>query len=68
MKPLHYYYLGTGSWFLSYGIQTVAFAWIVTILLDESAKLVGIAQMAFLLPAMLFTLVGGSLADQFGGR
>ena len=68
MKPLHYYLLGTGSWFLSYGIQAVAFAWLVTIVLNESAKMVGIAQMAFLLPAMLLMLIGGSLADQLGGR
>ncbi|HIG43986.1 MAG: MFS transporter [bacterium] len=68
MKPLHYYLVGTGSWFLSYGIQAVAFAWLVTIVLNESAKMVGVAQMAFLLPAMLLMLIGGSLADQLGGR
>ncbi len=68
MKPLHYYLIGTGSWFLSYGIQAVAFAWLVTIVLNESAKMVGFAQMAFLLPAMLLMLIGGSLADQLGGR
>ena len=68
MKPLDYYFLGTGAWFLAYGIQSVAFAWLVTIVLDESATKVGLAQMAFLLPAMLLMLIGGSLADQFGGR
>lgn len=68
MKPLHYYFLGTGSWFLAYGIQSVAFAWLVTIVLHESATMVGFAQMAFLLPAMLLMLVGGSLADQLGGK
>ncbi len=30
--------------------------------------MVGVAQMAFLLPAMLLMLIGGSLADQLGGR
>tara|TARA_R110002072_G_scaffold20841_3_gene75151 strand:+ start:21821 stop:23020 length:1200 start_codon:yes stop_codon:yes gene_type:complete len=68
MKPLHYYFLGTGAWFLAYGIQSVAFAWLVTIVLAESPTMVGFAQMAFLLPAMLLMLVGGSLADQVGGR
>ncbi|MFT7245207.1 MAG: MFS family permease, partial [Candidatus Azotimanducaceae bacterium] len=68
MKPLHYYFLGTAAWYLSYGIQSVTFAWLVTIVLAESPTMVGFAQMAFLLPAMLLMLVGGSLADQVGGR
>lgn len=68
MKPIHYYLLGAGSWFLAYGIQVVVFAWLVTIVLHESAKMVGFAQMAFMIPATLFMLLGGSLADQLGGR
>ena len=68
MKPLHYYFIGAGSWFLAYGIQSVVFAWMVTMVLDETADKVGIAQMAFMLPAMLFMLLGGSLADHYGGR
>ncbi|MDZ7686001.1 MAG: MFS transporter [Gammaproteobacteria bacterium] len=68
MKPLHYYFVGTGSWFLVWGIQSVVFAWLVTIILDETPEKVGFAQMALLLPSMLFMLLGGSLADQFGGR
>ena len=68
MKPLHYYFLGVGAWFMAYGIQVVGFAWIVTIVLNESAKMVGLAQMAFLAPAMFLMLIGGSLADQVGAR
>jgi MFS family permease len=68
MKPLHYYLVGTGSWFLSFGIQNVTFAWLVAIVLNEPARMVGFAQMAFLLPATLLMLIGGSLADQIGGR
>jgi len=68
MKPINYYFVGAGSWFLAYGMQSVVFAWLVTMVLNESAELVGIAQMAFLLPAMLFMLLGGSLADHFGGK
>ncbi len=67
MKPLHTYFLGTGGWFLAYGIQTVIFAWLVTILLHESADRVGFAQMCFLAPGLLLILIGGSLADQYGG-
>ncbi|MFT7131395.1 MAG: MFS family permease [Cyclobacteriaceae bacterium] len=68
MKPINFYFIGAGSWFLAYGMQSVVFAWLVTMVLNESADMVGIAQMAFLLPAMLFMLLGGSLADHFGGK
>jgi MFS family permease len=68
VRPLHYYLVGTGSWFLAFGIQSVLFAWLVTIVLHESPENVGFAQMALLVPGMLFMLVGGSLADHFGGR
>ena len=68
MKPLHTYFVGTGSWFFAYGIQTVTFAWLVTIVLNESPGRVGFAQMCVLAPAIVLMLVGGSLADQYGGR
>ncbi|MFN3236742.1 MAG: MFS transporter [Pseudomonadales bacterium] len=68
MKPLQYYFAGAASWFLAYGIQSVIFSWLVTIVLEQPAAKVGFAQMAFLLPAMIFMLLGGSLADQWGGH
>ena len=68
MRPLHLYLAGTASWFASHGIQGVMFAWLVTIVLRESPQMVGVAQMAMLMPALLFMLVGGSLADRYGGR
>jgi len=68
MKPLHFYFMGNGTWFFAYGLQSVIFAWLVTMVLQESAEKVGFAQMAFLLPATLLMLLGGSLADHFGGR
>ncbi|MDG2255506.1 MAG: MFS transporter [Opitutaceae bacterium] len=68
MRPLHYYLFGTGSWFLAFGIQSVVFAWLVTMVLRESAEMVGFAQMALLLPGTLLILIGGSVADRFGGR
>ena len=68
MRPLHLYFAGTASWFVHHGIQGVMFAWLVTIVLQESPQMVGVAQMAMLMPALLFMLVGGSLADHYGGR
>ncbi len=68
MRPLHYYLLGTGSWFLALGIQNVTFAWLVTMVLRESPEMVGVAQMTLLLPGTLLMLAGGGLADRYGGR
>jgi MFS family permease len=68
MRPLHYYLIGTGSWFFAFGIQSVVFAWLVTMVLHESPEMVGIAQMSLLIPATLFMLIGGSLSDHYGGR
>jgi len=67
-RPLHFYLVGTGSWFLAYGIQSVMFAWLVTMVLRESPERVGLAQMSLLLPGTLLILIGGSYADRFGGR
>jgi MFS family permease len=68
MRPLHYYLLGTGSWFLAFGVQGVMFAWLVTMVLNETPEKVGLAQMSLLLPGTLLILVGGSYADRFGAR
>lgn len=68
MRPLHLYLVGTGSWFLAFGIQGVMFAWLVTMVLNETPEKVGIAQMSLLLPGTLLILVGGSYADRFGAR
>ncbi len=68
MRPLHYYLLGTASWFYSWGIQSVIFTWLITIVLHVEPERVGFAQMAMLVPATLLMLVGGSLADNYGGK
>lgn len=67
-NPFRLYLFGTGSWFFAFGIQSVMFAWLVTMVLHESPQLVGIAQMTMLIPTMLLILVGGSLADVIGAR
>lgn len=68
MSAVKYYFTGTGTWFFAWGIQSVVFAWLVTIVLHETPRMIGIAQMALLLPATILLLVGGSLADHYGGR
>ena len=68
IKPLNIYFIATGSWYLSYGMQSVVFAWLVTIILNETPDKVGLAQMAYLLPGTIFILIGGSIADKFGRR
>ena len=44
------------------------FAWLVTIVLNESPTMVGVAQLVLLFPATLLMLIGGSLADRLGGK
>ena len=68
MNPLRAYLMGTGSWFLGFGIQTVTFAWLVTMVLNASPEMVGVAQMALLTPMLGLVLIGGGLADFLGGR
>lgn len=67
-RSLNLYLFANSTWFLGFGIQMVVFAWLITIELHESPTRVGVAQMALLLPALLLLLVGGSLADRYGGR
>jgi MFS family permease len=68
LSSLNLYLLANSTWFLAHGIQMVVFAWLITIQLNESPTRVGVAQMALLLPSLVFILVGGSLADRYGGR
>ena len=49
-------------------MQSVVFAWLVTMLLREPAERVGYAQMSILLPGMLLILLAGAIADRVGLR
>lgn len=61
------YLVGTGSWFASHGVQTVLFAWLVTVQLHESPEKVGFAQSMMLLPMLFLLLIGGAASDRVGG-
>jgi len=67
LRPLHWYLAGNSSWFLAFGAQGVLFAWLVTMVLRETPAMVGVAQMTLLLPGLLLLLVGGGIADRYGG-
>ncbi|MEM7079001.1 MAG: MFS transporter [Pseudomonadota bacterium] len=62
----NYYLVATASWFMAFGMQSVVFAWLVTIVLHEDAEFVGWAQTALLIPGMLLILLAGALADRIG--
>ncbi len=66
MSAQRLYLIATATWFMAFGMQSVVFAWLVTIVLREPAELVGWAQTALLIPGMLFILVAGALADRIG--
>ncbi|MCZ6783263.1 MAG: MFS transporter [Proteobacteria bacterium] len=55
---------GMGSWFGAWGLQNVMFQWLVVEQLSASAERVGTAQMAILLPNLMFLLLGGAIADR----
>jgi hypothetical protein len=45
-------------------MQTIVFPWLVTVVLHESPARLGIAQMSLMAPAILFTRLGGAVADR----
>ena len=53
----------SAAWFGCWGMQQVMFAWLVVDVLHEDPAWVGTAQMVQTLPALLFLLLGGALAD-----
>ncbi|WP_339832253.1 MFS transporter [uncultured Parvibaculum sp.] len=67
-QRLNFYLGGQASWFVSLGIQFVIFPFLVTQVLNEPAARVGIAQMSLMAPAILFMLLGGTVADHGDAR
>lgn len=67
-QRLRLYLSGQASWYVSLGIQFVIFPFLVTQVLEEPAYRVGLAQMSLMAPAILFMLLGGSMADRSDAR
>jgi MFS family permease len=59
---------GTGMWFCGWGTMQVLFSWLVVGELQAREELVGLAQLALVLPALSFLLIGGAVADRLDRR
>jgi MFS family permease len=64
VRAFPWYLAGVSSWFVSSGMQTIVFPWLVTVVLHESAARVGVAQMSLMAPAIFLMLLGGAVADR----
>jgi MFS family permease len=60
----YWYMAGRGCYFTAFGIQSVLFAWLLAIGLQESAERIGVAQMLQNLPLLVLLLFGGAIADR----
>jgi MFS family permease len=60
--------VGLGSWFVPLGVQIVLFPWLVAVVLHMDAFAVGVAQMAIMVPSLLFLPLGGLVADRGNPR
>jgi MFS family permease len=67
-NPFPAYLAGLTSWFVPLGIQMVLFPWLVAVVLHMDAFAVGVAQMAIMVPALLFLPLGGLVADRGNPR
>jgi len=61
-----FFWFATGvlCWFAAWGLQSVLVTWLVTGVLEETPRRVGLAQTASMLPAVFLLLYGGAAADR----
>jgi MFS family permease len=59
---------GLGSWFGAFGLQSVIFPWLAAVVLGLPAERLGLVQMALMAPSIVFTLLGGMIADRVDTR
>jgi MFS family permease len=63
-REFYWYMAGRGCYFAAFGIQSVLFAWLLAIGLQESAERIGFAQMLLNLPLLVLLLLSGAIADR----
>ena len=59
---------GLGSWFGAFGLQSVIFPWLAAVVLGLPPERLGLVQMALMAPSIVFTLLGGVIADRADTR
>jgi MFS family permease len=65
LHPAYPWFIASvSSWFAGFGAQSVLFSWLVTGELHAGASEIGAAQMAGMLPSLVFLLFGGATADR----
>ena len=67
-SALPWYMAGQAFWFLSHGIQLVAFQAIGALVLELDATQLGLAQASLLIPALFLMLPAGVTAERNDGR
>ncbi len=60
--------VAVAAWFGAWGLQMLLFTWMLVGDLGLGAEQIGIAQMAMMVPAPLFLLLGGAVADRHDRR
>jgi len=68
VSPFAWYVIAAGTWFLSFGLQGVIIASLVTMQLNRDAPAMAAVQMAQQLPAFALILLGGAVADRVDRR
>src|SRR5262249_17476519 len=63
-RAFPWYLSGIASWVSSFGMPTIVFPCLVTVVLHEPAARVGIAQMSLMAPSIVFMMLGGAVADR----
>ena len=63
-----WYMSGIVTWVAPLGLQTILYAWLIAVQLQESPERLGVAQMMMQLPGIFLMLVGGLAADRIDPR
>lgn len=65
LQAFRWYLAGYGSYFIGLGLNMVLFQYLIVVHLGETPARFAFAQTLSIMPMLLFSMVGGSLADRF---